>query len=449
MIPVLRMPFAAQPSNSLPGTEQERRSFEFFRRNTGPRIFTAFRLVVSHHLILQACHTDIAVRSAVVALGAMGQRLLINDKAICKDERANAHQQFSYYQYYKALRHLRQQIIADPQRSVDSTLMSCFLFTCFESIRGNDAGLLVHLRCGLDILRRNHGALLIDPSSDRIPLRQELITTFSQMDIDCTMYLDERSLSSPAIPLLDSPNHSPLSSQSFSSLEDAAESLNFQMRRIYYFRRRMAVSSGTRPYTAVSEQQDLSLELDEWTLALEALSMLLGNVLSMDMMHRITVMKMNHLTTQIVLAAVLQEDKDRLYRESKSKFLEIVSLAQSVVKPPNDASPVEARVQRIIAANSSGTGSSPAFALYAGLVHPLHITAIKCQDIDISRKALWLMLDEPWREKTWDSATMARLAKRKVQKSEDDGYLTTVEFAKGVKEVPVRPKRYDENLLFA
>ena len=406
-----------------------------------------------HHLILQACHTDIAVRSAVVALGAMGQRLLINDKAICQDERANAHQRFSQYQYYKAIKYLRQQIIADPQRSIDSTLMSCFLFTCFESIRGNDAGLLVHLRCGLDILRRNHGALLTDPTADHIPLRQELNKTFSQMDITCTMYLDETSLCSPAIASPDSSGSLLLFLQPFSSLEDAAESLNFQMRRMYYFRRRIAVIGRLRldpfAYTAASEQQNLLLELEQWMLALEALSGLLGNVLSVDMLHRIAVMKMNHLTTQIFLAAVLQENKDRLYWESKQKFREIVSLARSVIQPPNDPSPVEARVQRIIAANSSGTGPVPAFALYAGLVHPLHITAIKCQDIDISREALSLMLDEPWRERTWDSATMARLAKRKMQQSESDGYLTTAEFAKGVKEVPVRPRRYVEEFASA
>lgn len=46
------------------------------------------------------------------------------------------------------------------------------------------------------------------------------------------------------------------------------------------------------------------------------------------------------------------------------------------------------------------------------------------------------MLDKPWRERGRDSATMARLAKRKVQQLKSVGYLTTVESAQGFSEIP-------------
>ena len=134
LLPKLPTCVAPASSMSLPGTDQERRSFDFFCRATGPRIFSIFRLGSSQPLVLQICHYDVAVRSAVVALGSMGECLQCSESPHRGDEIARAYQQFAQYQYCKALKHLRTQIAKEANSMTNSALIASLLFLCFESM---------------------------------------------------------------------------------------------------------------------------------------------------------------------------------------------------------------------------------------------------------------------------------------------------------------------------
>ena len=156
--------------------------------------------------------------------------------------------------------------------------------------------------------------------------------------------------------------------------------------------------------------------LKRWPLALERLLVDLGTRLSVEMLHRILVMKMNHIITRIALAACLHENEEQVLSKHLPDFARIVSLARTVIRPMDDR--VQARLGRIVTANNAGMNPIVLFSFYAGVIQPLYMTAIQCTDVNLCRQAIELLSFPPWREGAWDSATMARMAERKLRQLE-------------------------------
>ena len=70
----------------------------------------------------------------MVALGAMGECLHLRGLLTSGTERADAYQQIAQYHYCKALKQLRIQMMNDAENMMNSALLSCLLFLCFESM---------------------------------------------------------------------------------------------------------------------------------------------------------------------------------------------------------------------------------------------------------------------------------------------------------------------------
>ena len=410
---------------SINGTNQERRSFAFFCYQTGQQLSTALKIKQTHQLILQASHCDEAVRSAVIALGSIGERLSINSILTQENEQANACHDFAHLQYYKALKRLRENLSSNNEGSASLTTIICFLFTIFEFLQGNDAGSLIHLRSGLNILRRDHGSQamgLQTVSSHEDPLRYEILRTFSVMDMRATTWLGLKSFQAPIMISLDGPGDGPVEPDSFSTLDEAADSLNYQVTSMCHFRRLVAAYDGVEspdqaPPEAHVMRDKLLQQLKRWPVSLEALTVKLWGQLDTEMSQRIAVMKMNYETNLMLLRACLQRSDQQFYGDCEAEFRRIVDLAKSVIGPMDDV--VKLAVQHVVAANNGGIDPVPMFSFYAGVIQPLYITAVKCQNLRICREAIALLSSSPWREGAWDSATMARIAARRVQEVEE------------------------------
>ncbi len=419
------------PIIGITGTNQERRSFSFFCYQTGHQLSTALSLTNTHQLILQASHSDQAVRSAVIALGSIGERLSIHNVLTPDNEQANACHDFARLQYYKALKSLRERISDHSEGLSNLPMILCFLFTVFEFLQGNDSGSLIHLRSGLNILRRHHDSLssgLQTLSPDRDPLQHEIVRVFSMMDIQATVWLGSNTFQSPIMIPLDGPGDAPAHLDRFSTLDEAADSLDYQIVRLYYFRRLVATDSGTgladqAPSAVHAQRLELLLQLEKWPVSLQALIENLKGRIDTEMSHRISVMEMNHKINMAILTACLQPSDQQVYADHELEFRRIVDLAKSVIGPSNGHANV--RIEHIVDANNGATQPVPMFAFYAGVIQPLYLTAIKCQNLDVCREAISLLSSSPWREGAWDSATMARIAARRVQEVED-GYMDTV-----------------------
>ena len=396
------------------GTDRERRGFEYFCWETGQDIGQALNLDLAHQLILQASHSNAAIRSAVIALGSIGERLQINCVLTFENQRANSCHNFAQVQYYKAITHLREQITNDPRRSESLAIIACFLFTLFDFLQGNDAASIVHLRSGLNMLRQQEG-----PPDQ---LRQELLRIFSVMDFYSAQWMGLKTFQSPMLIFPVLPDRPLPNLEPFSNIEDASTFLNFHIMKMHHFRRLVIGENGEpNSPSALATKRDLETQLERWPFALERLLIDLGIGLSVEMLHRTFVMRMNHIITQIALAACLHENEEQVFLARLPDFRRIVSLAKTVIRPLDDL--VIARVQRIVTANNADINPVAVFSFYAGVIQPLYMTAINCTDVELCREAIDLLSSPPWREGAWDSATMARMAERKIRQLEKRALL--------------------------
>ena len=417
------------PIISIVGTDRERRSFAFFCYQVGQQLSTALNITKTHQLILQASHCDETVRSAVIALGSMGERLSINNLLTPENEHANACHEFAILQYYKALKHLRERISSDSEGSVHLAILLCFLFAVFEFLQGNDTASLIHLRSGLNILWRDHGSSpteLRTVSPDEDPLMHEILRIFSIMDMQATIWLGLKTFQAPMMIPLDSPVDSPAHLDVFSTLDEASDSLNFQIISTYNFRRLIAAYDSAESPDRTSpelhaEREKLIAQLKRWLVSLEALIKEYRKELDTEMSQRIVVLKMNYEITLLILTACLQPSHQQIYADHELNFRDIVRLAKSIVGSPSDV--VKLRVEHMVGANQHDIDLVPMFSFNSGVIQPLYFTAIKCQNLDICQEAIALLSSSPWREGAWDSATMARIAARRVRKVKEEIYV--------------------------
>lgn len=414
------------PIISIAGTDRERRSFAFFCYQIGQQLSTAMNITKTHRLILQASHCDETVRSAVIALGSMGERLSINNLLTLENEQANACHEFATLQYYKALKRLRERISSDSEGSAKNpAILLCFLFAVFEFLQGNDTASLIHLRSGLNILRRDHGSPpteLRAVSPDKDPLTHEILRIFSIMDMQATIWLGLKTFQAPMMIPLDKPDDSPGHLDVFFTLVEASDLLQFQILSTYQFRRLIAAYDCAEfpsrvPPELYVKRKKLIAQLNRWHVSLEALIKKRRKENDTEMSQRIAVLKMNYEITLMVLTACLQPSDQQIYADHESNFRNIVALARSVVGSTSDV--VKLKVEDMVGANRRGIELAPMFSFYSGVIQPLYFTAIKCQNLDICQEAIALLSSSPWREGAWDSTTMARIAARRVREDKE------------------------------
>ena len=404
---------SSSPSSAFVGTEQERRGFEYFRWETDRDIGEALDLHLVYRLMLQLSHTNAAVRSALIALGSIAEQLQVNSLLTLDKGQTHSGHDFAQAQYSQAITQLQEHIAKDPNRSEHVAIISCFLLTLYDFLQGNNTASMVHLRSGLNILRQQSGSSNL--------LGQQLMRIFSTMDLQATLWM---SLQTFRIPILNplKPEGSVIEVDTFNDVEQASYTLNLLISRMYHFRRLVNDEVGQRDSpTILASKRDLGMQLEMWPSTLARLLADLGATLSVEMLHRTLVMRMNHLITQIAFGACLHKNEERVFRAHLVDFRNIVSLAKIVLRPLDSF--VLARVQRIVAANNASINPVAVFSFYAGVIQPLYMTATQCTDVKVCREAIDLLSTPPWQEGAWDSATMARMAKQKMRQLEKRAFM--------------------------
>ena len=427
---------------SVAGTNQDRQCFQYFCLEIGQEVSKALSMRLSYDFVLQACRFDESIRSIVVAIGSMGQRLRIHNLLTPDNEEANALQNYAQYQYYKAVKALRTSIDKDPRRPIELAIVSCFLFCIFDFLRGEGAG-LVHLRGGLSILRRE--AQMWDSLDS---LREEMVRIFSVIDVVSgsrtvpysyrkltqtltqhgTMWAGFKSFQSPAIAPFDEllgPRLSPRSLFNFPSLNDAQDALHYQLMRMYHFRRWIAADDPTLqkiPSGAHLLHDKLLYELEQWPLGMHNLLQKQGEADSrVEAFQRVVILQINYRATLISLSTCFHYNDDpESYDEHDADFRHIFSLAESLIGPMDEAARNSIALR--VAASGRNINPSELFSFYAGVIQPLYMLAIYCRDLELCQGAVTLLEEKPWREGAWDSFSMAKMAKVKIEQRRDDGY---------------------------
>ncbi|KAL8878915.1 MAG: hypothetical protein Q9198_003372 [Flavoplaca austrocitrina] len=415
------------------GSMDELRGFHYFRLQTFQDL--AYSLSASlGELVLQNSHRHEAIKHAVIALGALGETIRINSTSTSQ----NAHHpgfvkhEFARLQYHKAIGLLQKTIQRNERESVETALITCFLFVVFEFLQGHDQSSTTHLRSGLAIIRTKYfpHADNMDIMQNPIlnPMQSEITRIFHILDTVANKWLGLRGFyDEPHIPIDVGSGSTYISPDYYDTLDVASEDLMMVIAHVHDFRRFASIYN-TAPFTAqvpatIYAQKDLLFhELD---IHRRRLNQFLARQIDAQIPedpHRISILRINRKITTIELATYLNPQEERFYAESMPQFFQVVSLATFILRQTPE---MPRRVMQIVHRNNRFAGGPEErnqFEFLVGLIQPLYFTAIKCRDKIIAQKAIHLLEGNPWREGAWDSAAMARIAKRKMKELEESDW---------------------------
>ncbi|MCJ1375951.1 hypothetical protein MMC20_007189 [Loxospora ochrophaea] len=389
-------------------SDEERRGFDFFRRQTLPELSLALFPVLEDSLFLQFSHASAAVRHAAIALASIDERVQIHPLLNLENEQANRRHYFAQLQYHKAIRHVRESLKDPVDGAEQLTLVACILFICIEALQGNDEEALVHIRSGLQILckRRTNGfeggktnAVASTRAHDRS--FEDLAFILARLDIQYAVWFSKQTFESDwAIPIEGS-NFDLVQCESYSSVMEAAYHLHIIMNGMYCLLHSAAAyshctSPAQIPPNVFAERQECIKQLSMWPNAIDEFLARCGKELSPGDIRRATTLRVNQMASLIFILASF-EDQQAVYHSLEPVFEQILSLAEPLLesrpmlKPPTRIS---------------------IFSFPTTLISPLFLTATKSTVLRTRQKALSMLRTKPWRESAWDSITMARIAER-------------------------------------
>ena len=402
-------------------TDFERRGLEYFHHAVGLQLTKSLNLTASYQLILQTTHSHDTIRHATVALGLLGERLMRNQMLTFGHLEREPSYEYAQLQYTKALQQLRGTLGKTQEPPVELILLSCFLFTIFEFFQGNDVASMTHLRSGLNILRRYFDVTQNDP------LIIDFFRIFSIMDSQATRWLSLPSFQSPLLLSEDMAQDPPAKYEYFDTLREAADSLTFQLDRAQMFRHSIhrdawETFKGQIPPNIWMDRERLLIQLRKWPIATDCLESRLPS--SPEATMRIAIMKMNYLSTLVILSTFLQQDSREQLVIFTPAFAQILTLAKAVLHPATQANRLRLLQSVADISREDSADSMALFSFVAGAIQPLYFTATQCQDPAMCVEALQLLRQEPWKEGAWDSEALGRIAARKleIRLQEEAGY---------------------------
>ena len=118
--------------STIEGNQHEKRTFQFFRERTVPRLCGFFSSDIWERLVLQTTFHEPALRHAVFALGSLHERFEMGDMSVFASNLDTVQGGLALLQYTQAINHVIKRSAQTDSRSLDVCLVACILFACFE-----------------------------------------------------------------------------------------------------------------------------------------------------------------------------------------------------------------------------------------------------------------------------------------------------------------------------
>jgi hypothetical protein len=483
---------------------QEQRSLEYFRTRTVPELAGSFNSELWSRFILQTAQHEPAIRHAITALGSLHEHF-----ESAEDVHA-ANSDFGLQQYGKAIQCVVKAPTPFDGQSTDVALISCVLFTAFESLQGHYRTALTHVNSGLRVLAEREASGNAQRAS-YIP-KELLKSLFTRFD---TQALEIGDVAFRPWLRLEPDTELKIPS-AFSTLEEAERTFHQYFNTLMHFLQSAEVTDKEGLLVPDSILQSLAVqhsnhvkEYHDWCNAFDkylALHPTRGNSTASSLQSqphpgvlilqiwRIVVKMMLHIDLSVGELAFDNFIEDsRTLVELAESFIKQTAVPSRGPKVPNGASLT--KIEKKISAPEgnrhaariathprswlgscashgflgiqpegtpcvpAGTAPSPAtsfasapstpyssstytssgsisrttqtniapkpptvlkptFSLSLGLITPLYITASRCRDPTIRRRALHLLYTCNRKEGIWDSRLAARVAQRIVEVEE-------------------------------
>jgi hypothetical protein len=393
-------------SVDMAGEGEERRAFHFFRTNSIMAFQEYFDSEFWSRLILQASHTEPTIRHAVIALGSLHETTQNKDSAVLKSGKAN--NKFALQQCNKAITSLNNELSLKGQRSIQVLLMSCVLFVCFETLQGNYESALTHMESGVRMYRNwqaenNKPERYVYGRSQSVDT--EIAQIFSRLNLQVLMFPDTHLIGkdfydTSTNTLMESPPNS------FSCLKQAKDRLDNCMSYIFqkliaaYFSRQDLVNETQK---RSPEFQSCRALLSQWSVLFSSFMRDCGTSLGPADQQKARVLGIQYRAATILFDTGMSP-QETAFDAFNSEFESIVTLASSLVD------------------DNTGLGVSRKpghFAFDMALVAPLYLTATRCRDPLIRRRALAILSATSRQECIWNSDMLAKIAERLISIEED------------------------------
>ena len=388
----------------VPGSQRDRLMLNYFHCNGASNISGPLLAPFWTQIVFQESHQESASRHALVAYS------LAHWSLTCPGSRETkgTHSEALLY-YGRSLRKLQKLVDVKAKDATRTVLVCCIIFHCFESLIGDVKNAFQHLDNGIRVL-----SALSQRELNSLDRTGTIYNTLMQLDIQATMFNDTRP------PKLQSIREQVLQGHfkhKFETLEDAqcdllelqSHLLSFLINKSHQNRQPNSILGNTIDHGTFLQQN-----YDRWLLKFQIFDSQCGTEETAKARH---VTLIHFRATYMLLAANLPGSQD-IFKLAPSPFAEdIIRLAGEI-------------------SNDDGL-HSPSFAISCetGIIAPLALLAIKCQDAAISDQAIRHLRHSNRREGLFDAATIVsivdRLTARKAQK-------LRVLKQQGLKEPPIK-----------
>ncbi|KAJ9148382.1 Transcriptional regulatory protein moc3 [Pleurostoma richardsiae] len=455
--------------SSLPFSEHEGLYFQLFQTHTASELSGYFDSVFWSRTVLQECHSEAAIRHAVVALGALYKTLEKTsesppgspcDQVEQPIDNAFRHWEVAIKQYSNACNALVS-VGGQDSRSNRTRLMASVLLACFDSFIGDHKQAIVQIQNGLALLEQlraqRRRAFLPKPEE---PVEDELIQMFTRLAIQAKSYDMAFHFPKPYVIRLIPPSSDPSSPPSdggspvsthqdpiperFPSLLEARLAWDTLCERIFRFTETLfsyASANGPMGVLPASLRQyglGFKSQIQAWSDAFDhILASRTAPGVSSQEKSGIAVLKMFQIMGQILFLMTFS-DTEMQFDVFQPQFKAIVELALEVVGDEERRAaekrcpdPRMCQHHRRHATDIFGgheyTAShiKPSFSADLGIVPPLYVVATKCRNPLIRRQAIQLLRSSSRREGMWDSELTSRIGMWILDIEEGDDLLQT------------------------
>ncbi|KAI1098952.1 hypothetical protein F4804DRAFT_101518 [Jackrogersella minutella] len=436
--------------------------FQLFRERTAGELSGFFDSSFWTRSVLQECHSEEAIRHAVVALGALYKTLEKMSESppsspsavVDVIDNAVRHWEVAFKYYDLALRSLIDSTSPD-HASQRMSLMATVLLACFDSFIGDHKQAIKQIQNGLQLLEtlRAHRRDAFLPKPEE-PVEQDLVQMFTRLAIQAKSYdmafhfpqpyvirLTSQNSENPMSPSSDggspvSTSQSPIP-EIFQSLIEARLAWDTLCEQMMRFTETMFTYTsekspmGVLPNSTKQYGARFTEKLAAWSRAFEPILISRSSpAKSSQEKIAIAVLKMNQIMG-VILFSMTFSDTELQFDAHLPQFKEIVNLAMEVVgdeerraaakRCPN---PHFCHHQPIhpdtLGGQCTARHIKPSFSADLGIVPPLFVAATKCRDTTTRRQAIQLLRTSSRREGMWDSELVARIGMWVMTIEEDD-----------------------------
>lgn len=438
---------------ALPFNEQEGLYFQLFQEKTASELSGFFDNAFWSRYVLQECHSEAAIRHAVVALGALYKTLEKSCESppsspLDISESVPADSPMRHWEMaVKKYSHACQELLLPHSQTTNRTrLMGSVLLACFDSFIGHHKQAIKQIQTGLSLLEElraeRRRAFLPKPEE---PVEEELIQMFTRLAIQAKSYdmafhfphpwvihlTTPPQASDPTSPPSDSSSpvslhHDPIPERFASSIE-ARLAWDALVERTLRFTETMFSHVANGPMGVLPPSlrrygSGFKDQIQAWSDAYEhILASRTAPGVSSQEKAAIAALKMTQVMCQILFLMTFS-DNEMQFDAFTPQFKGIVDLALEVVgdeerraaakrcpDPRLCQHHLDHWVDIFGGHEYAARHIKPSFSADLGIVPPLFVVATKCRDPVIRRQAIQLLRSSARREGMWDSELAARI----------------------------------------